>query len=147
MTENKDKLFSDIAEFYSIVKDAYKPSSKEIYEIYNVKRGLRNSDGTGVMAGLTSIGDVHGYVIEDGERRPREGMLRYRGIDVKDIVTGCQQDGRFGFEEVAFLLLFGMLPTKEQLGKFNDFFGGASHTSGRFCRGHDYESAQCQYYE
>lgn len=123
MTENKDKLFSDIAEFYSIVKDAYKPSSKEIYEIYNVKRGLRNSDGTGVMAGLTSIGDVHGYVIEDGERRPREGMLRYRGIDVKDIVTGCQQDGRFGFEEVAFLLLFGMLPTKEQLGKFNDFLG------------------------
>ncbi len=121
MSENK--IFSGVPEFYEMVKNAYTPHTKELYETYSVKRGLRNQDGTGVMAGLTSIGDVHGYVIEDGERQPREGRLRYRGIDVRDIVAGCQKESRFGFEEVAFLLLSGVLPTKEQLDSFNAFLG------------------------
>lgn len=116
-------LFGGVPEFYDIVKDAYTPLSRELYEQYSVKRGLRNNDGTGVMAGLTSIGDVHGYVIEDGEKQPREGRLRYRGIDVRDLVTGAQEDGRFGFEEVAFLLLSGALPTGEQLTRFHSFLG------------------------
>ena len=80
----------------------------EAFEEYRVKRGLRNGDGTGVMAGLTTICNVHGYLIDDGERTPDHGKLTYRGIDINDIVEGCTKDNRFGFEEVVWLLLFGM---------------------------------------
>lgn len=90
----------------------------EKFELYQVKRGLRNPDGTGVMAGLTRICNVHGYLIADGERIPDEGKLTYRGIDVNDIVEGCLGENRFGYEEVAWLLLFGKLPTQGQLEHF-----------------------------
>ena len=89
------------------------------FEQYQVKRGLRNPDGTGVMAGLTHICNVHGYLIADGEKIPDEGRLTYRGINVKDIVDGCTRENRFGYEEVAWLLLFGTQPTRKQLEKFN----------------------------
>lgn len=82
---------------------------------YQVKRGLRNSDGTGVMAGLSRVCSVEGYYILDGERLPKDGKLIYRGIDVHKIIDGCLQDGRFGFEETVWLLLFGNLPTEQQL--------------------------------
>ncbi|MCL2068700.1 MAG: citrate/2-methylcitrate synthase [Oscillospiraceae bacterium] len=84
-----------------------------------VKRGLRNADGTGVMAGLTKICNVHGYVIDEGEKSPVEGRLTYRGIDIRDIVNACRSQNRFGFEETAWLLLFGALPTQQQLDIFN----------------------------
>ena len=87
---------------------------------FGVKRGLRNSDGTGVMAGLTKISSVDGYYIDDGERIPKEGHLFFRGVDMEDIVKNCQEENRFGFEEVAWLLIFGSLPTASQLQKFND---------------------------
>lgn len=92
----------------------------EEYNKYNVKRGLRNADGTGVMAGVTRICSVEGYYIEDGEKIPKEGRLNYRGINMEDIVNACIAEDRFGFEEVAFLLLFGALPTKDQLSAFCD---------------------------
>lgn len=82
---------------------------------YQVKRGLRNSDGTGVMAGLSRVCSVEGYYILDGERLPKDGKLIYRGIDVNQIVEGCIKDDRFGFEETVWLLLFGSLPTEQQL--------------------------------
>ncbi len=88
------------------------------YEHIDVKRGLRNADGTGVMAGLTQIGNVQGYFIQDGERVPMEGRLIYRGIDVEDLIRGFTAEGRFGFEETAYLLLFGALPTQGQLSDF-----------------------------
>lgn len=88
------------------------------YTQYNVKRGLRNADGTGVLAGLTSIGEVHGYVIDEGSKSPIEGTLRYRGIDIEDIVENCRAEKRFGFEEVAFLLMFGFLPSQDILDHF-----------------------------
>lgn len=88
------------------------------YEKFNVKRGLRNSDGTGVMAGITNVCTVEGYFIDDGEKIPREGHLLFRGIDMEDIVNGCIAEDRFGFEEVVYLLLFGSLPNKEQLDHF-----------------------------
>lgn len=90
------------------------------YDKYNVKRGLRNSDGTGVMAGLTKVCSVEGYYIDDGEKIPKEGKLFYRGIDVDDIVQACQREKRFGFEEVAYLLLFGILPTAKRLADFSE---------------------------
>ena len=90
----------------------------EMYKRYRVKRGLRNADGTGVMAGLTRICNVHGYLIDDGEKIPDEGRLTYRGYDINDIVNGCIRENRFGFEEVVWLLLFGRLPTRDQLDSF-----------------------------
>ncbi len=86
---------------------------------YSVKRGLRNADGTGVMAGLTKISSVDGYYINDGERVPKEGNLFFRGVNMSDIVKNCQEENRFGFEEVAWLLIFGSLPSARQLEKFS----------------------------
>ena len=80
----------------------------------SIKRGLRNADGTGVMVGCTKIGSVQGYSIIDGEKSPMEGRLIYRGYDVMQLIDGFTREGRFGFEEIAYLLLFGQLPTPEE---------------------------------
>ena len=98
---------------------SYSSVSPEYFDRYEVKRGLRNRDGSGVMAGLTKVCAVEGYYIDDGERKPVEGHLRYRGIDINDLVDGCIKENRFGYEEVVWLLLFGHLPTKSQLADFN----------------------------
>lgn len=90
----------------------------EFYNRFDVKRGLRNYDGTGVLAGLTRICSVEGYYIDDGERVPKDGRLVYRGISMADIVEHCEKEDRFGYEEVAWLLLFGALPTASQLEAF-----------------------------
>ena len=90
----------------------------ERYENVDVKRGLRNADGTGVVAGLTRICNVHGYVLSEGEKLPVEGELTYRGYNIEELVAGSHGKDRFGFEEVVFLLLFGSLPSKEQLADF-----------------------------
>ncbi|MDR0935660.1 MAG: citrate synthase [Oscillospiraceae bacterium] len=91
---------------------------KSFYDRYDIKRGLRNDDGTGVMTGLTLIGSVIGYSVQDGERTPQEGRLIYRGIDVKDLIKGFTSEGRFGYEETAYLILFGSLPTPTELADF-----------------------------
>ncbi len=88
--------------------------SRKLYDEYNVKRGLRNENGTGVLVGLTRIGDVHGYLLDEGEQVPVEGRLRYRGISVKELTKGFQEGKRYGFEEVCYFLLFGDLPNQEQ---------------------------------
>lgn len=131
MTDNI-RISAEIDNFREKIKDTYRPLPKELYDKYNVKMGLRRKDGTGVMAGLTSIGDVKGYVIEDVEKIPCQGRLRYRGIDVYDIVEGCQKDGRFGFEEVAFLLLSGFLPTRAQYDAFFKMLGDNRELPDRF---------------
>ncbi|MDZ7852663.1 MAG: citrate/2-methylcitrate synthase [Halomonas sp.] len=101
--------------------------SPEEHKRYKTKRGLRNEDGTGVLIGLTEIGDVHGYIIDELEKIPVEGRLTYRGVDVSDIVDGFQKDGRFGYEEVAYLLLFGELPSETQLSDFRAVLGAGAH--------------------
>lgn len=90
----------------------------KLYERYSVKRGLRNADGTGVTAGLTNICNVHGYVVNEGEKMPIEGQLIYRGYNIKDLVENTVKEDRFGFEEVVYLLLMGSLPNKEELTAF-----------------------------
>lgn len=97
----------------------YSAVPAEYFDRFEVKRGLRNRDGSGVMAGLTKVCAVEGYYIDDGERKPVEGHLTYRGIDINDLVDGCIKENRFGYEEVAWLLLFGHLPTRNQLNEFN----------------------------
>jgi len=94
-----------------------------LYEKYDVKRGLRKSDRTGVLVGLTNIGEVKGYYVEDNEKVPRKGKLLYRGYDVAKLVKGFQEDGRLGFEEICYLLLFGTLPTREELNDFSTLLG------------------------
>jgi citrate synthase len=84
----------------------------------DIKRGLRNADGTGVMVGCTKIGSVQGYAIMDGEKTPMEGRLIYRGYDIRQLISGFTQEGRFGFEEVAYLLLFGHLPSQQDYDYF-----------------------------
>ncbi len=89
------------------------------YQTIDVKRGLRNSDGTGVMAGITQIGDVCGYTLVDGKKLPAEGTLFYRGYNVEELIHGFVAGNRFGYEETAYLLLFGTLPSQLQLDHFN----------------------------
>jgi citrate synthase len=95
----------------------------ELYNKFNVKRGLRNADGTGVLVGLTRIGDVHGYIIDEGEKVAVDGKLYYRGIDVEDLVAAAARESRFGFEEAVYLLMFGFLPDKSQLDDFSALLG------------------------
>lgn len=90
----------------------------DLYSKYNVKRGLRDLDGKGVLTGLTDISTITQNKLVDGKLVPCEGELRYRGYNVKDIVDGILEDDRFGFEEVTYLLLFGDMPNEEQLKDF-----------------------------
>ncbi len=107
-----DKL-ANLAEKNSLI-------DPELYDLYKVKRGLRNSNGTGVLVGLTKVGSVVGYDLIDDKKVAREGKLYYRGIDVESIVKGFQDDKRMGFEETSYLLLFGELPNKQELLEFNE---------------------------
>ncbi|AWK50812.1 citrate synthase [Clostridium beijerinckii] len=87
---------------------------------YQVKRGLRDIDGRGVLVGLTEIGDVRSYIVEENEMVPMPGKLFYRGFDISDIVNGFLKNDSFGFEETCYLLLFGNLPTEQELKEFEE---------------------------
>jgi len=95
----------------------------DLYSKFSVKRGLRNDDGTGVLVGLTRVGDVHGYIVDEGEKVAIPGKLYYRGIDVEDITNEASKNNRFCFEETIYLLLFGKLPNQKQLENFNKLIG------------------------
>ena len=114
--ENLDKKFDELVEFS-------KRSGKidlSLYTEYDVKRGLRDSSGQGVLTGLTEISDVLAFdVDENGEKYPVDGSLYYQGYNVRDLIHGTDAR-RFGFEEVIYLLLFGELPTQTQLDEFNE---------------------------
>lgn len=87
----------------------------ELYTKYEVKRGLRDINGKGVLAGLTDVSKIQSYVVEDNDLIPCDGKLYYQGVDVEDIVAGFIKEKRFGYEETIYLLLFGKLPDKEEL--------------------------------
>ena len=104
-----------------------------LYIEYDVKRGLRDSAGKGVLTGLTEISDVNGYQLINGRRIPSEGMLYYQGVNIQDLIEGL--NGRkYGFEETVYLLLFGKLPTQEQLRRFLDVMFDLQNLNGRFVR-------------
>ncbi len=109
MEERKLSLYDNITKVNSV--------DPELYERYPVKRGLRNSDGSGVIAGITNISNVHGYMMSEGDKIADEGKLTLRGYDLYDLLNG-DENKRFRYEEIAYLLLMGDLPTQAQL----DFF-------------------------
>ncbi len=113
--QKKDTMF--IKKWTKVIKK-HNNINPKLFKKFNVKRGLRNENGSGVLVGLTEIGDVHGYIIDENESIPVEGRLLYRGIDIKNLVEGFQKEKRYGFEEIIFLLLFGGLPAKNQLKQF-----------------------------
>lgn len=121
--ELKD-IISKCRNHYSIPYDAFQNS--------NVKRGLRNADGTGVVAGITKIALVHGYLLNEGELEPIEGKLYYRGHSVEDLVEAYVKENRFGYEECSYILFFGELPTKEQLKVFNTILNENRQLPPRF---------------
>lgn len=110
---NIQNLCRELAENTSI--------DSSLYDKYHVKRGLRNSDGTGVVAGITNICNVHGYVLNEGEVEAIPGQLIYRGYNINDLVANVEAENRFGYEETVFLLLFGHLPTEKELSHFNSY--------------------------
>ena len=124
MDITRDVLKGYVTELCGDIKDTYTIDSSQ-YAHHMIKRGLRNEDGTGVMAGVTRIGSVQGYYMQDGGRVPIPGKLYYRGIDVEDIIKVHVADGTFGYEEVSYLLLMGKLPNEQQFEQFNTILAKA----------------------
>lgn len=120
MTKKKEnlELYPELLEKWSEMTRECNRVDSELYKKFDVKRGLRDIDGRGVLAGLTRIGEVHSYIIDENEMVPVPGRLMYRGIDIEDLVNGFVKDKRFGFEETCYLLLFGDLPTESELKEF-----------------------------
>lgn len=109
-----ESTFVDFLERYNTLNSF----DKSLLVRHDVKRGLRNADGSGVVAGITNISNVHGYVMSDGDKIPDEGRLSLRGYDINDLIGNEGAERRFNFEEVAYLLLMGDLPTRSQLESF-----------------------------
>ena len=105
-----------------------------LYSKYDVKRGLRDLSGKGVLAGLTDISEITSYIIEDSDMIPCDGKLYYRGYKIQDLVNGFEKDNRFGFEEVAYLLLFGKLPDNKELTSFKQMLGDFRSLPTHFVR-------------
>lgn len=108
--------------------------SPELYQKFDVKRGLRDLNGIGVLAGLTNISEIISSHMENGVKVPCEGELRYRGYNINDLVRGFLQDGRKGYEETAYLLLFGSLPNREQLASFKSLLARGRTLPTNFTR-------------
>ncbi len=106
--------------------------SPKYYNEYNIKRGLRNENGTGVLVGLSQISNVDGYDIVDNQKVNKEGNLFYRGYNVKDLVSLLNNKKTFGFEEIIYLLIFGELPTDKELKEFKEVLASYRHLPGVF---------------
>ncbi len=108
------------------------PIGVDLYTKYDVKRGLRNANGTGVLVGLTQIGDVVGYEIQGDKKIAIPGKLLYRGYDVADLIADAEKHNQFGYEQCAYLLLFGKLPTQEELDDFTALLGSMRNLPTNF---------------
>ena len=117
MADYFSEMAPEIEEFAKICKEnaAINP---EYYSKYDVKRGLRDVSGKGVLTGLTEVSEIRSYTIVDHDMIPCEGKLYFQGIDIEELTDGFLKEDRFGFEETAYLLIFGQLPNKEQSDKF-----------------------------
>lgn len=105
-----------------------------LFDKYQVKRGLRDADGRGVLVGLTEVGEVHSYIVDENDIIPVPGKLMYRGISITDLVAGFLRDDRYGFEETCYLLLFGKLPNREEIKDFQQLLGSYRKLPDHFVR-------------
>ena len=115
----KEELLQELSESFRM----HNQLPPDLFTRYRIKRGLRNADGTGVLVGASHLGNVHGYIVNEGEREPIEGRLTYRGYNVYDLIHGLEQENRFGFEEIGYLLMCGKLPSRRQLAEFQHTIG------------------------
>lgn len=130
---SKDEVLRYSDSMMDMYKDIYN-IDVSLYDEYNVKRGLRDKNGNGVLAGISDISRIDSYKIEDGVKVPCEGKLVYRGYDVREIVRGVVKEKRFGFEEAAFLLLFGHLPDQKELDEFVEVMSNLRDLPENFVR-------------
>jgi len=119
---------------YSKLCEANGVIDRSLFDQYGVKRGLRDLNGKGVLAGITKVSQVKGFNEVDGQTIPCEGQLLYRGYNINDLVNGFTSHHRFGFEEVTYLLLFSKLPTKEQLAEFKEILAASWDLPKNFTR-------------
>ena len=129
----KTKVTPEIEKLTDICRDNTS-LDLSLYAKYDVKRGLRDINGKGVLAGLTQVSNVQATKVVDGKEVPCAGKLSYRGYDIKDLTKGFIQDDRYGFEEVAYLLLFGKLPDKQQLMDFTELLANQRSLPTNFVR-------------
>lgn len=113
----KEKRIENMKKWTAMITNSTRIPN-EFYSRFDVKRGLRDSNGRGVLAGLTNIGGIHSYFVDEGETVPVHGELFYRGYEIKNLVDGFAAENRFGFEEIVYLLLMGELPGQEELRAF-----------------------------
>ncbi len=136
--ENENKIIPDTTPVDRVLRNCTEAAKKtntiptDAFENYRVKRGLREKDGTGVMAGVTKVANVHGYVVYEGDKVADEGKLEYRGMDMSVLVDSYNAEERYGFEECIYLLLFGKLPNAEELADFNALMASYRHLPPRF---------------
>jgi citrate synthase len=130
----EQKQVHELIETYSNLVKESGIINNELYSKYEVKRGLRDISGKGVVVGLTEISEIVSYILEDGDYIPCEGRLFYRGINIEKIVKGFIDEARFGFEEVCFLLLFGHLPGKKEFADFSGLLEEYSALPDNFVR-------------
>jgi citrate synthase len=118
-----DYFESSFLKKLTLVAQNNDPIDSELYQKYDVKRGLRYADGRGVLVGLTRVGDVVGYDVVDGQKIAVPGKLIYRGYNIEDIISDAESHDQFGFEQTVYLLLFGELPSQDELDEFRSFLG------------------------
>lgn len=135
MKNGKIEKFDKMLDELSLKAKKSSHINPELFTKYNVKRGLRDLDGKGVLVGLTEIGEVHSYILDENEIIPVPGRLIYRGIDICQIVEGFSAEDRYGFEETCYLLLFGDLPDRKSLKELEELLASNQTLPDDFARG------------
>ena len=136
----KEELLHELSESFRM----HNQLPPDLFTRYRIKRGLRNADGTGVLVGASHLGNVHGYILNEGEREPIEGRLTYRGYNVYDLIHGLEQENRFGFEEIGYLLMCGKLPSA---GGISAHHRSGACPAGQLHRGYDHACAEPRHHE
>ena len=132
--DNMNHLLFDFLDKHADMYEGKDAINPELYDLYKVKRGLRDKNGNGVVAGLTTISTIEAFDISGDQKVPCDGRLYYRGYDVRELVSGTVREKRFGFEEAAYLLMFGELPSPAQLKTFCEALANARHLPTNFTR-------------
>lgn len=146
---NQQEFSAVTPEFERLAKlcESHDVIDPELYTKYQVKRGLRDLDGKGVLTGLTEISTIISSEEVNGVTIPIDGQLYYRGINIYDLVRGFTSEKRFGFEETVYLLLFGELPNKKELADFNTLLGFLPEAATLFCKRHYIKNTDTRYHE